>query len=115
MEGTLPSYVGNTLLNLQWFSIAVNRFTGHIPASISNFTNLEALQLSQNHFQGQVPALHKLIRLQRLIIDSNFLGTGGPADLNFVSSLSNATMLQVLSISRNSFTGTFLQLYAISP
>ncbi|XP_057248273.1 uncharacterized protein LOC104905013 [Beta vulgaris subsp. vulgaris] len=107
LEGTLPSYVGNTLLNLQWFSIAVNRFTGHIPTSISNFTNLEALQLSQNHFQGQVPALHKLIRLQRLIIDSNFLGAGGPADLNFVSSLSNATMLQVLSISRNSFAGTF--------
>ncbi|KNA12895.1 hypothetical protein SOVF_121320 [Spinacia oleracea] len=107
LEGNLPSDLGNTLPQLQWFSIGENRFTGHIPASISNSSNLQVLELSYNHLQGQVPSLHKLTRLTFLVLDQNSLGYGQVGDLNFVLSLTNATNLYHLGIGENNFKGVF--------
>uniref|UniRef100_A0A803LP10 non-specific serine/threonine protein kinase n=1 Tax=Chenopodium quinoa TaxID=63459 RepID=A0A803LP10_CHEQI len=106
-EGNLPPDIGNTLPNLQWFSIYNNRFTGHIPASISNATYLEVLDLSQNNLRGQVPSLHKLVNLIHLVLYSNSLGYGQAQDLDFVSSLANSTNLQWLEIDQNKFKGSF--------
>ncbi|KNA13056.1 hypothetical protein SOVF_120350 [Spinacia oleracea] len=106
-EGNLPPDIGNTLPLLQWFSIFNNRFSGHIPTSISNASNLQVLDLSKNNLRGQVPSLHKLVNLIHLVLYSNSLGFGQAQDLNFVSSLANATNLQWLEIDQNKFKGVF--------
>ncbi|XP_021738372.1 putative receptor-like protein kinase At3g47110 [Chenopodium quinoa] len=107
LEGILPSNIGITLPQLQALSLGKNRFTGPIPASISNSTNLEYLQLPSNSLLGTVPSLHNLGKLTRVNIGNNFLGLGQAEDLNFMSSLINATMLQVFVISKNNFAGKF--------
>uniref|UniRef100_A0A803LP17 non-specific serine/threonine protein kinase n=1 Tax=Chenopodium quinoa TaxID=63459 RepID=A0A803LP17_CHEQI len=105
LEGHLPSDLGNTLPYLQFLSIAGNQFTGLIPASISNSSNIGVLQMSENYLQGPVPSLQKLHWLTDLVIGDNSLGSGEATDLDFVSSLANATMLQWLDIGPNNFKG----------
>ncbi|XP_074285862.1 uncharacterized protein LOC141611260 [Silene latifolia] len=107
LEGHLPSDLGNTLPNLQFFSLSSNQLTGLIPPSISNSSHLEVLQLPSNGFQGEVPSLHKLDKIKHLNIGDNLLGMGQAADMNFVSSLANATVLQTFVISKNNFGGDF--------
>ncbi|CAO2822708.1 unnamed protein product [Amaranthus hypochondriacus] len=107
LEGNLPSDIGNTLPYLKWFSISTNYFTGKIPTSISNSSNLESLQLTSNNLRGQVPSLQKLENLKTFSLLQNSLGYGLVSDLNFISSLTNATNLQVFVISLNNFKGSF--------
>ncbi|XP_074285825.1 uncharacterized protein LOC141611229 isoform X2 [Silene latifolia] len=105
LEGRLPSDLGNTLPNLQVLAVELNRLTGFIPPSISNSSHLKYLQLYSNGLQGEVPNMHKLERLNLLNIADNLLGMGRAADMNFVSSLANATVLQIIVISKNKFGG----------
>ncbi|XP_074285819.1 uncharacterized protein LOC141611228 isoform X2 [Silene latifolia] len=105
LEGRLPLDLGNTLPNLKALSVGENRLTGLIPPSISNFSHLEFLRLASNGLQGEVPNMHKLEKLKFLNIGKNLLGMGRAADMNFVSSLANATMLQIFVISENKFGG----------
>ncbi|KAG5222760.1 LRR receptor serine/threonine-protein kinase [Salix suchowensis] len=104
-HGNIPSDIGISLPNLEFFSIASNQFTGSIPVSISNASNIELLQLSLNNLTGEVPTLEKLHRLNLFTLFSNHLGSGQANDLNFLSSLTNSTTLEYLSIKRNNFGG----------
>ncbi|KAJ6894099.1 LRR receptor-like serine/threonine-protein kinase [Populus alba x Populus x berolinensis] len=104
-HGNLPSDIGISLPNLEFFSIASNQFTGSIPVSISNASNIELLQVSLNNLTGEVPTLEKLHRLNFFTLFSNHLGSGQANDLSFLSSLTNATTLEYLSIKRNNFGG----------
>ncbi|KAG8650618.1 hypothetical protein MANES_07G059800v8 [Manihot esculenta] len=105
LEGSLPLNLGNSFPNLQFFSIVGNHFSGSIPMSISNASSLELFQLNENNFTGRVPSLQKLHRLMRLTIAGNNLGSGKADDLEFLSTLSNATNLQALIINENNFGG----------
>ncbi|KAG5235288.1 LRR receptor serine/threonine-protein kinase [Salix suchowensis] len=104
-HGNIPSDIGISLPNLEFFSITSNQFIGSIPVSISNASNLELLQLSLNNLTGEVPTLEKLHRLNFFTLFSNHLGSGQANDLNFLSSLTNSTTLEYLSIERNNFGG----------
>ncbi|KAJ6377514.1 hypothetical protein OIU76_026477 [Salix suchowensis] len=104
-HGNIPSDIGTSLPNLEFFSIASNLFTGFIPVSISNASNLQLLQVSLNNLTGEVPTLEKLHRLNFFTLFSNHLGSGQANDLNFLSSLTNSTTLEYLSIKRNNFGG----------
>uniref|UniRef100_A0A803MKC1 non-specific serine/threonine protein kinase n=1 Tax=Chenopodium quinoa TaxID=63459 RepID=A0A803MKC1_CHEQI len=109
LTGNLPSDLGITLPRLTFLSLSYNQFTSHIPASISNCSNLETLQLHNNNLRGQVPSLNKLVRLTHLVLSHNNLGYNQPEDFNFVSSLANSTNLQLLEIDQNNFYGAFPQ------
>ncbi|KNA23015.1 hypothetical protein SOVF_028330 isoform A [Spinacia oleracea] len=111
LEGNLPSSLGITLPHLQFLLLSVNRFTGSIPVTISNSSDLVFLELAQNNLQGQVPSFHEFHRLTQLNLAGNSLGMGqtGVDDFNFVFSLANASMLEVLIISQNNFGGNFPQ------
>ncbi|GFY99125.1 hypothetical protein Acr_13g0005260 [Actinidia rufa] len=107
IEGSLPPHLGNTLPSLQFLSIYRNQFTGSIPVSISNATNLACLISGRNGLTGKVPTLEKLQKLQRFTIAINSLGSGKADDLTFLSSLTNATDLDLLQVNQNKFGGVF--------
>ncbi|KAL7253389.1 hypothetical protein ACSBR1_007844 [Camellia fascicularis] len=105
IQGSLPWDLGITLPNIEFFNIGDNQFTGLIPASISNSSKLHYLIMVQNKLIGKVPNLERLRNLEWLSISSNQLGSGEADDLNFISSLINATNLQVLGVNLNNFGG----------
>ncbi|KAI5669852.1 hypothetical protein M9H77_19705 [Catharanthus roseus] len=112
-EGELPTDIGFKMPNLQFFCIGGNRFQGRIPVSIVNATNLVILDLSQNKFQGHVPMnLGNLPSLRRLNLEKNLLGgsnTNTNGDLDFITSLTNCSDLQELSLANNNFGGKLPQ------
>ncbi|KAL3751223.1 hypothetical protein ACJRO7_012101 [Eucalyptus globulus] len=105
LRGILPEDIGFTLPNLSFFGISSNQFTGPIPPSISNATNLVDPIFSGNNLSGGMPSLENLHKLQRFSFSYNHLGSGGPHDLSFLCSLGNATGLKWLMINNNNFGG----------
>ena len=105
IQGHLPSNIGITLPNIQFFSITGNQFAGSIPVSISNASNLDTLELSHNTLTGKVHSLEKLTRMKFLSLFLKHLGNGETNDLSFLCSLTNATNLTFLDINDNNFGG----------
>jgi Leucine-rich repeat (LRR) protein len=105
IQGRLPLDIGITLPNIKGLSISNNQFTGSIPVSISNASNLYFLQMSDNNLSGKVPSLEKLNRIIVFRIPFNNLGNGEKNDLSFLCSLKNSTDLTALGISGNNFGG----------
>ncbi|CAK9138189.1 unnamed protein product [Ilex paraguariensis] len=106
IHGSLPSDIGFTLPNLKFLLISDNQFTGSLPNSIANASNLEVFTIDLNSFEGKVPTMEKLHNIRFVNFGANSLGSGGLADLDFLSSLINATHLQVLALDHNNFGGT---------
>jgi Leucine-rich repeat (LRR) protein len=106
LHGSIPSDIGSKFPAMKDFSLANNMFTGGIPSSISNLTNLTSLQLSLNGFTGLVPQdLGRLQRLQILYMSYNLLEADDRAGWEFITSLANCSQLLQLSLSYNSFHG----------
>ena len=105
IHGSLPSDIGNSLPNLEFLGIGLNQFTGTFPVSITNASKLVNLIITGNQLTGKVPSLEKLNQLSWLSMSTNNLGTEEPDDLNFLSSLANASSLELLTINANNFGG----------
>ncbi|XVF23893.1 hypothetical protein REPUB_Repub13aG0078900 [Reevesia pubescens] len=105
IQGTLPPDLGITMPYIEFFSISQNQISGKFPVSISNASNLKVLQLSKNKLCGNLPSFEKPDKLYAFMIFRNHFGNGGANDLNFLCSLTNATKLKYLHISKNNFGG----------
>ncbi|XP_052198289.1 probable LRR receptor-like serine/threonine-protein kinase At3g47570 [Diospyros lotus] len=105
IQGNLPSQFGNTLPKLEYLSIFNNQIGGLFPVSLSNATNLMFFGTGHNKLTGKVPTLEKLQKLERLSVAFNRLG----GDLSFLSSLTNATNLDLLELNVNEFSGLLPQ------
>ncbi|XP_028102993.1 putative receptor-like protein kinase At3g47110 [Camellia sinensis] len=103
IQGSLPWTWASLFPVLKNFNIGINHFTGSIPVSISNASKLLRLEMVQNEFTGKVPNLAGLQKLNWLILTDNQLGSEEAEDLNFISSLINATNLQFLGVNINYF------------
>ncbi|KAK4344935.1 hypothetical protein RND71_035111 [Anisodus tanguticus] len=114
LEGTLPRDLGINLPKLECLSISENRFSGSLPNSLFNLSGLVYLIVGGNNFGGEVPRFDKLHNLYFLGMDNNqFESTGKPDDdLNFISTLTNATNLKRLYLQNNAFGGTFHELFS---
>uniref|UniRef100_A0A0D3C221 Leucine-rich repeat-containing N-terminal plant-type domain-containing protein n=1 Tax=Brassica oleracea var. oleracea TaxID=109376 RepID=A0A0D3C221_BRAOL len=89
------------LINLELLSLAQNSFSGPIPVEVfCEMKNLRELDLSENHFVGQLPlCLGSLKKLRVLDLSSNqFSG-------NLPSSFSSLESLEYLSLLNNNFKG----------
>ncbi|XVF83116.1 hypothetical protein PTKIN_Ptkin16aG0107200 [Pterospermum kingtungense] len=83
----------------------MNQFNGPFPLSIANASSLIALQVQQNKFTGKMPSFENLERLEILNVGDNLLGSDIENDLNFLCSLTNASSLEYVDMSENSFGG----------
>ncbi|CAN1321007.1 Probable LRR receptor-like serine/threonine-protein kinase At3g47570 [Linum perenne] len=108
-HGELPWNIGISLPNLEYLDVADNHFTGNVPPSLSNASNLVELQLQVNKLTGSMPDMAHSNKLIDFFIYVNFLGSGKANDLNFLTSLINATSLQSLIIAGNNFGGSLSQ------
>ncbi|XP_060674123.1 probable LRR receptor-like serine/threonine-protein kinase At3g47570 isoform X2 [Ziziphus jujuba] len=100
------SDIGFTLPNLQIYAGGVNRFNGPIPISLTNCSQLQKLDFAQNYLSGTLPEnIGSLNNLNRLNFDNNLLGNRKSGDLNFLSSLANCTVMEVLGLAYNNFGG----------
>lgn len=105
-SGSLRADIGLKFPNLQRLYLASNRFTGPIPASLSNCSELLQLDLPMNSFTGNIPmSFGNLKNLYWLNVLTNHLGSGAPDDLSFISSLTNCPELEFLDIAENNFGG----------
>ncbi|XP_012443759.1 putative receptor-like protein kinase At3g47110 [Gossypium raimondii] len=106
LSGNLPPEIDCTFPNLEAIFIGLNQLTGEIPRSISNISSLELFDIALNGFTGSVPEnMGNLRNLLDLTISGNYLGSGKPGDLSFLSSLSNCSRLQSLAINYNHLYG----------
>ncbi|XWS28701.1 hypothetical protein CRYUN_Cryun25bG0094000 [Craigia yunnanensis] len=104
-QGSLPDDLGFTLLNVKQFYIGNNSFSGTLPASLSNASKLEELDISYNFFTGKVSIDFSSKNISWLNMGSNNLGSGFAGDLDFVTSLTNCSYLDTLSLFENQFGG----------
>ncbi|KAJ6824804.1 receptor kinase-like protein Xa21 [Iris pallida] len=106
LEGSLPHDLGQALPHLRYLAIYSTKMHGSIPMSLSNSSQLSHVQLQNNNFNGRIPPnLGSLQHLSFLILYGNQLKAREPLDWSFLSSLSNCTILEVLSIDQNNIGG----------
>jgi hypothetical protein len=103
-SGTLSSITWN-LPYLQALDLSNNYFYGQIPESLSNLTQLRRLGLSRNLLYGEIPtSIGSLSSLEALYLDNNNLQGNIPASFNGLASLKR------LEIQSNKLIGEFPEL-----
>ncbi|KAJ7953306.1 putative Receptor-kinase [Quillaja saponaria] len=105
-NGSLPSNMFVSLPNLRLFGIGLNKMSGPIPTSIVNASQLQLFDIPKNNFVGQVSTnLGNLKDLWWLEIGEKNLGSNSANDLEFLTSLTNNSKLELLDFSFNNFGG----------
>ncbi|XP_071919752.1 receptor kinase-like protein Xa21 isoform X2 [Coffea arabica] len=106
LNGSFPSDFGLNHSKLHTFVVAENQFFGPLPVSITNASGLVILDIGTNALSGPVPMnMGDLKHLQRLDISKNPLGTSDSTGLNFLTSLTNCTILRILHLYANNHGG----------
>ncbi|XVF83243.1 hypothetical protein PTKIN_Ptkin16aG0119300 [Pterospermum kingtungense] len=91
---------------LEFLHIGGNQFSGSIPRSVTNISSLKQFDIHSNGFSGSVPPdMGNFKNLDMLSLNYNNLGTGKAGDLDFLSSLTNCSLLKTLVIHVNRFGG----------
>ncbi|XP_030968986.1 putative receptor-like protein kinase At3g47110 [Quercus lobata] len=104
--GNLNPDLGFIFQNLQILWIGLNQFTGTIPVSLSNVSDIHSLSLGHNYFTGTIPmSFGNLRNLQKFHASNNLLGNYSVYDLSFLSSLNNCSQLQFLFVNDNQLGG----------
>ncbi|XP_022720377.1 probable LRR receptor-like serine/threonine-protein kinase At3g47570 isoform X2 [Durio zibethinus] len=99
-SGSVPSSLGDCT-NLQNLSLSSNRFNGFIPRSIGNLTMLKEVHLGGNSLQGEIPwEIGNLLNLEIFAAENNRGLTGG-----IPPSMFNISSLTKLILFNNSLSG----------
>ncbi|CAI0556177.1 unnamed protein product [Linum tenue] len=100
LSGRLPTDIGKLGTQLDVLSLAGNRFTGSIPASLSQLTGLTQLNLAGNLITGKFPiGIGSLRNLTQLQLHNNQLSQPIP------EIFSSIHQLRFLNLSHNKFSG----------
>ncbi|MED6112250.1 hypothetical protein PIB30_059985 [Stylosanthes scabra] len=103
IQGKLPNNIGFFFPNLEYLDVSNNMFEGYIPASIREMSNLKVLNLGNNSISGSIPEhiVNGCSSLLHLFIEDNQLnGT-------LLSCIAKPG-LYTLSASRNNFEGPII-------
>ena len=112
--GSLPTDLFLTLPHLQWFQIYGNQFSGSIPVSLSNASELKVFSAELKNFTGKVSVnFGGLQRFLKLNIYGNNLGSGDADEMDFFQSLVNCSSFQYMGLTENQFEGTLPKVLAI--
>nr|XP_023896791.1 putative receptor-like protein kinase At3g47110 [Quercus suber] len=104
--GNLNPDLGIALQNLQLLYLGENQFTGTVPVSLSNMSDIQRLDIGDNQFRGTIPmSFGNLQNLQWFGAHSNLLGNNSVDDLSFLSSLNNCSQLNTLDVGYNQLGG----------
>ncbi|CAL5079200.1 unnamed protein product [Urochloa decumbens] len=103
LHGRLPAKLGE---NIQDFGIGKNRFSGPLPLSLTNLSSLQGLYAELNDLSGTVPSeLGKLQNLEIFVLDDNNFEANNKQEWGFITSLTNCSRLNILTIGWNRFAG----------
>ncbi|KAJ0465986.1 putative protein kinase RLK-Pelle-LRR-XII-1 family [Helianthus annuus] len=106
LHGSLPSNLCLSQPHLTWITLGGNNFNGFLPPSISNCSDVEILDFSYNYLKGEIGIdFGRLQHLRGLSLADNNFGSKNLDDMNFFSSLSNCTNLEVIDIDMNQLGG----------
>ncbi|KAM0925011.1 hypothetical protein ACQ4PT_004496 [Festuca glaucescens] len=107
LSGSISGDLGNKFPELHLFHIDTNQFHGSIPESLCNASMLQSVQLSRNFFSGEIPECFgaNMKSLLVLGLSYNQLEARNNANWGFISSLTNCSMLQYLSLGYNKLGG----------
>lgn len=106
MAGRLPSDLGKSLPSIQQLAIGTNLFTGALPRSLNNLSQLQVFDVDSNNFTGVVPTeLGRLQNLEVFMLDSNKFHANNEREWGFIASLTNCSKFQKLTIGWNRFSG----------
>ncbi|OWM82334.1 hypothetical protein CDL15_Pgr001908 [Punica granatum] len=106
LSGSLPSYLFLAFPELEGLYLGGNKFSGLVPSSIANASRAVMIFFAKNALVGPVPSdLGGLTNLQRFNLEENNLGTEEGDDLSFLTSLTNCSKLQELSVDNNRLKG----------
>ncbi|KAI3844646.1 hypothetical protein MKX03_026748 [Papaver bracteatum] len=103
-EGTIPDFSADFCV-LRVLQLNGNKLEGELPKSLSNCTDLEVLNVGNNRLQGNLPSwLGSMYSVRVLILRSNrFYGPWGWGNQE---TKCNFTLLQIIDISSNKFSGS---------
>ncbi|MBA0725038.1 hypothetical protein Golax_021666 [Gossypium laxum] len=92
LMGQLPEFPINN--SLEVLSLRYTNFSGSIPASIANLSNLVELDLSHNNFNGSIPPFHRsgVPNLASLDLSWNHLSGSIPSSLFTLSTLQTLSL-----------------------
>ncbi|KAL4199735.1 hypothetical protein AMTRI_Chr03g52730 [Amborella trichopoda] len=102
-SGSIPTQMGERLLNSKYVSFSANQLTGAIPPMFCDGNNvLMNLDLSQNNFTGTIPSTFgNCTALVALNLGENNLTGNVPLELE------NAKNLKAIRLNNNCLTGVF--------
>lgn len=97
LQGTVPESIGNAMTVLEYLVWNENAFSGTLPTTWRNMSNLVNAQLYQNQLHGSLPTeLNQWTRLQTLAIQNNSFSGSVP----YLQGLQD---LQYLTLQNNNF------------
>ncbi|WVZ62655.1 hypothetical protein U9M48_012375 [Paspalum notatum var. saurae] len=103
LYGQIPTDIGFRLPNLHDFHNCFNMFSGLIPPSLHNLTNIRSIRMSHNLLTGSVPP--GLNRLRNLVMYN--IGFNHISDTTtIISDLTNCTNLQIIALDENLIEGS---------
>ncbi|KAK1263712.1 putative inactive leucine-rich repeat receptor-like protein kinase [Acorus gramineus] len=121
-EGSVPDWL-SALPLLTVVSLRNNSLSGTVPDSLRTLDSLRVLALSSNHLSGDLPDFSSLTNLQELDLENNHLGPQFPIlgrkvatlilrnnsfSAGIPSEVSSYFLLEQLDVSLNRFVGPFL-------
>lgn len=106
LSGSIPSRLGLDFPTLTYFLAGQNNFEGPLPITLPNASSLKWFDVTGNQFTGRIPDnLGNLKQIECIHLEDNMLETKGPEDWSFITSLTNSTLLQSLTLGRNQLQG----------